>query len=463
MSDHYRELFNGVPCGFITVDGDGAIDDVNATLLAWLGRTRSDLVGFPFLSLLPPADQMFFETRFTQVLHLTGEVREVTLSLIRRDGVLPVLMNARQVVNGDEPAGMRIAVFDATQRQDYERQLLAARREAESSETRVRVLRDASIAFDDSTDEKGLAELLVAMTRDAMAATSCAVILVDEDGATSAVIGDHPLASRADDPAVRAEVVRLRSAGAVALSTMDEVRAVYPGLADGLVEARIEGFSLVPIQGRGSILGAVMCFFGRRRELADDDMELQFSLARQAALVLTRIRLQEELMALALHDHLTGVANRRLLREHLIQGLATAARRGRPISLLVLDLDGFKSINDERGHQAGDTVLKSVADRISGAVRIDDVVGRFGGDEFIVICHDADESVAREVAERLRVAISEDPDGRPDGSRLSASVGIAICDPEKATTLPEDFFAVADAALLQSKRDGKNRITVTTL
>jgi diguanylate cyclase (GGDEF)-like protein len=366
-------------------------------------------------------------------------------------------------VHGDERVSMSIAIFDATQRQDYERQLLAARREAESSEARVRVLRDASIAFDDSSDERELAQLLVAMTRDAMAATSCAVILVDEDGETSGVIGDHPLLSRADDPAVRAEVRRMRSAGAVALSSMDQIRSAYPGLVDGLVEARIEGFSLVPIQGLGGILGAVMCFFGRHRELDESDMELQFSLARQAALVLTRIRLQQELMALALHDQLTGVANRRLLREHLIQGLATAARRGRPIALLVLDLDGFKSINDESGHQAGDAVLISVADRISGAVRMDDVVGRFGGDEFVVICHDADETIARDVAERLRGAMSSDPLPRPDGTALTASIGIAICDPESAATRPEDFFAIADAALYRSKREGRDRVSVSTV
>ncbi|MDP9025958.1 MAG: GGDEF domain-containing protein, partial [Actinomycetota bacterium] len=169
------------------------------------------------------------------------------------------------------------------------------------------------------------------------------------------------------------------------------------------------------------------------------------------------------LRALALYDQLTGVANRRLLREHVIQGLAAAGRREHPIAMLVIDLDGFKSINDERGHQQGDAVLRWVAQRVTEVVRTDDVVGRFGGDEFVVVCHEADEVVARTVAERIRVAIAGYPDGLPDGSSLTASVGIAICAPAKATALPEDFFAVADLALYRSKREGKDRVSVGSL
>lgn len=456
--DPYRELYDGSPCGLLTVDTEGFVTGVNRTLLDWNGRSESEVVGAPFVELLPAADQLFYETRFAPILHLRGELREVSLTMSTAIGSLPILLNARMA--GTE---IRMAIFDATERQGYERTLLAAQRAAEISELRVRVLHDAASGFADAGDESQLADRLVESTRQAMAATACAVVLVDGSGATTLVAGEHPLTALAADPAMREDVLALRTAGIVAVGGLDEARERYPAFVEGLTEARIEAFSVVPIEGRDGILGALLCFFGRPRTLSAEDIDLQVTLARGAAQVLTRIRLQEELRALALYDQLTGVANRRLLREHLIQGMASSARRHHPIAMLVIDLDGFKAINDELGHQRGDTVLRWVAGQLSGAVRTDDIVGRFGGDEFIVICHEADERVAHAVAERVRAAIESYPDGLPDGTRLTASVGIAICAPERAGERPEDFFAVADAELYRSKREGKDRISVGLL
>jgi diguanylate cyclase (GGDEF)-like protein len=457
-SDPYRELYDGSPCGLLTVDADGFVTGANRTLLDWSGRSEPEVVGAPFVELFPAADQLFYETRFAPILHLRGELHEVALTMSTATGSLPILLNARRT--GTE---IRMAVFDATERQGYERTLLAAQRAAEISESRVRVLHEAASQFAEAGTEQQLADRLVESTRQAMAATACAVVLVDASGTTTLVAGEHPLTALAADPAVHDDVMALRTAGIVVVDSVDDARARYPAFVEGLEAARIAAFSVVPIEGRDGILGALLCFFGRPRTLSPEDIDLQVTLARGAAQVLSRIRLQDELMALALYDQLTGVANRRLLREHLIQGMASSARRDHPIAMLVIDLDGFKTINDELGHQRGDRVLRWVADQLTGAVRADDIVGRFGGDEFIVICHEADEQVARAVAERARDAVARYPERLPDGASLTASVGIAICLPARAGERPEDFFAVADAALYRSKREGKNRISVGLL
>jgi diguanylate cyclase (GGDEF)-like protein len=456
--DPYRELYDGSPCGLLTVDLEGFVTGVNRTLLDWSTRAEAELVGAPFVELLPAADQLFYETRFAPILHLRGELHEVSLTMTTATGTRPILLNAR--LAGSE---IRMAVFDATERQGYERTLLAAQRAAEASELRVRVLHEAASAFADAGTELQLADRLVESARQAMAATACAVVLADASGATTLIAGEHPLTGLSADPAVREEVLALRTAGIVVVDGLDDARKRYPAFVEGLVAARIEAFSIVPIEGTGGALGALLCFFGRPRTLSAEDVDLQVTLARGAAQVLSRIRLQDELMALALYDQLTGVANRRLLREHLIQGMASAGRRDRPISMLVIDLDGFKAINDELGHQEGDSVLRGVAGCISDAVRTDDIVGRFGGDEFIVICHEADEQVSRAVAERIREAIAGYPGGLPDASRLTASVGIAICAPDRVSERPEDFFAVADAALYRAKREGKDGVRVGLL
>jgi len=470
QADHYRELYDESPTGQFTVDDSGRVAEANRTLLTWLGLERDELVGRPFASLLSTADQLFYETRVSSVLRLSGEAREVSFSLLGATETVPVLLNARLAQTDGRPDEIRISVFDVTQRHDYERQLLGARREPERSEARVRTLQLASTAFGASNDESELADHLVAMTREAMAAPECAVLLVDDQGTPTTVAGRHPLQALAADPAVADEVAALRTAGVLAFGDLDELTSRFPLVARRFAAARIEAFSVVPLVGEGMpptadgiALGALMCFFRRPRTMTPDDLELQLALARQAAQSLTRLRLQQKLLELAQHDQLTGLANRRLLQELLGRGMATAAAEGRPIAIIVLDLDGFKAVNDELGHQAGDNLLTRVAEQIQNAVRADDVVGRFGGDEFVIICHDADAAAADQVAERVRAAIATQPTGLPEGATLGASFGIAVCRVGEASIEPEDFFAAADAALYRSKREGKDRITVATL
>ena len=97
-------------------------------------------------------------------------------------------------------------------------------------------------------------------------------------------------------------------------------------------------------------MGVLVCFFGRRRDFEDDELALNRTLARLGAQALQRIRLQEQLEHLALHDKLTGLANRELLQYRLAQALFAAGRHLRPMSVIFLDLDGFKAINDQLGH-----------------------------------------------------------------------------------------------------------------
>nr|WP_246376247.1 GGDEF domain-containing protein [Conyzicola lurida] len=181
---------------------------------------------------------------------------------------------------------------------------------------------------------------------------------------------------------------------------------------------------------------------------------------RQAATVLARVRLQRELARLALHDQLTGLGNRVLLEIRMRESLAAARRQERALALIVLDLDGFKAINDRFGHAAGDDVLVGVAERLRASVRAGDVIGRFGGDEFVIICADADEEAAEIVAKRVVAAIENSPEGKQHLA-VTASVGVAVYlagSVHPATG--DDIFTAADSAMYLSKSLGKNRVTV---
>ena len=157
----------------------------------------------------------------------------------------------------------------------------------------------------------------------------------------------------------------------------------------------------------------------------------------------------------ALHDALTGLPNRVLVAERLEQALARAVPSGSEVAVLFVDLDHFKFINDSRGHAAGDELLVIVAERLRQVVRADDVVARFGGDEFVVVCQGQAASLeASLVAGRITDALQEPVVVDGQEIFLSASVGIAVAD---GTGSPESLLRDADVAMYRAKEKGRAR------
>jgi diguanylate cyclase (GGDEF)-like protein/PAS domain S-box-containing protein len=181
-----------------------------------------------------------------------------------------------------------------------------------------------------------------------------------------------------------------------------------------------------------------------------------------------RKQLEEQVRQLAFHDALTLLANRRLLLEHLEQAMAASKRSQRHGALLFLDLDNFKTLNDEHGHSVGDLLLIEVAARLKDCVREADTVARFGGDEFVVLLYELDaepdkaSAQAAAVAEKIRARLSRPyelrsaPSGKVIKHDCTASIGVAIF---RGRDESEDsVIGRADAAMYQAKQDGRNRV-----
>jgi two-component system, cell cycle response regulator len=173
-------------------------------------------------------------------------------------------------------------------------------------------------------------------------------------------------------------------------------------------------------------------------------------------------RLRDNVQAsieMAITDALTGLFNRRYMETHLSALVEQAANRGKPISVLVVDIDFFKSINDCHGHDAGDDVLREFALRIRKSIRNIDLACRYGGEEFVIVMPETDMGVATMVAERLRRRIASESFAIQEGARdLTVTISVGIAALGAAGDNAAAMIKRADQALYRAKRDGRNRV-----
>lgn len=162
---------------------------------------------------------------------------------------------------------------------------------------------------------------------------------------------------------------------------------------------------------------------------------------------------------MAITDALTGLHNRRYMESHLATLAEQAATRGKPLALMILDIDYFKSINDNYGHDAGDDVLREFAVRVRKSIRGIDLACRYGGEEFVIVMPETDLHVAGMVAERLRRSIAGEPFAVHKGTkRIEVTISIGLTTLEQKGEAVADVLKRADTALYRAKHDGRNRV-----
>jgi diguanylate cyclase (GGDEF)-like protein len=189
-----------------------------------------------------------------------------------------------------------------------------------------------------------------------------------------------------------------------------------------------------------------------------NELQLARTLAEQAALALTNLLLREALRLESVRDPLTSLYNRRFLEDALGRELRRAVRQGTPMGVMMIDIDHFKRFNDTSAHDAGDAVLRAVADLLREQVRGEDVICRYGGEEFTMILPEASLETTRVRAEAVRAAAARLVI-RWHGQTLASvtlSIGVSSC-PDHGTT-GELLLRAADTALYRAKVDGRNRV-----
>lgn len=174
------------------------------------------------------------------------------------------------------------------------------------------------------------------------------------------------------------------------------------------------------------------------------------------------LKLQSALQFQATHDALTGVLNRRAVLDRLEREMARTARQRSSLAVGLIDVDHFKKVNDTYGHLAGDRILKSVVKRISSLLRPYDVIGRYGGEEFLLVLPNCSESQASDIAERLRHGVMVSPVAcAPASIPVTISIGITVTT-MSGSQEPEQLIHLADEAVYQAKQAGRNRVWRST-
>lgn len=171
---------------------------------------------------------------------------------------------------------------------------------------------------------------------------------------------------------------------------------------------------------------------------------------------------REALRIQANRDTLTGVLNRRTILEILTRELARSRREGSPLSVAIADLDRFKAVNDQHGHAGGDAVLRQAASRMAASLRPYDALGRWGGEEFLVVLPGCDARAAAVTAERLRARLGAEPiDAGGHAITVTCSLGVATLEPGGGED-ERSLLSAADAALYRAKENGRDRVEVAT-
>jgi diguanylate cyclase (GGDEF)-like protein len=214
---------------------------------------------------------------------------------------------------------------------------------------------------------------------------------------------------------------------------------------------------IAPLIQETETIGMLSLIATQKRAFSEGDFRLLASFASTAATAMQNAQLHSAVQYLAITDPLTGVYNRRGFFEQARQVMHTAETFDRPVSVLMLDIDFFKHVNDEHGHDAGDTILQALAERSRKALRDSDLICRYGGEEFAYLLPESDEEGSRTATRRLFDTITATPVQTINGP-ITFTISIGVATRSDTCLTLEDLLKCADSALFQAKQSGRNQV-----
>ncbi|MDP9027136.1 MAG: diguanylate cyclase [Actinomycetota bacterium] len=429
-------------CGIAELASDRIViaDD---TFLRWLGKSQSEVVGRRMNDLVPPRVADFLE-------ELKSGPRAERI-LLEPGGAFPSAVRFELVEDGTDD--YLLAGYDVSIMQSEIDILEHAQRMSVRESERLQLLLEASVAFADALTLEELGPLVAEAARKSFRASAASVHIL-EDGGYRMLAGENPLLEFWPNDAPRPGARTVEIGNVLQITSPEQAEKILTGIGESYRLAGVHATLVAPIVEQGTPIGALACYFDHERHFDEQAEPLARALAQQAAQAFVRIKLGGELRHRVMHDEITGLPNRRLFEEQI-----NAALRGRQKSVAVffIDLDRFKPVNDELGHAFGDALLAQVGERLQSVFREEDLVARYGGDEFIAVCGATDHRTAVRIGERIREAIAQPFTGLPTTFEITASVG-AVLSPASDEMFIEGLIRLADRAMYTAKAAGGNRV-----
>jgi diguanylate cyclase (GGDEF)-like protein/PAS domain S-box-containing protein len=251
--------------------------------------------------------------------------------------------------------------------------------------------------------------------------------------------------------------IQQRKAMLIHDATMEGLYGLLEGEAEDLP---VRSIIIAPLILDDQALGALILSASSRSAFTQDDLRLLESFAATISAAINNSMLHSRMQRLAITDSVTNLYNRRGFYELGRREIERARRFGHSLSVIMMDLDQLKSVNDTYGHMVGDQVLRTLADRLSQHVRDFDILCRYGGDEFALLLPETDLFMASSVAERLRASIADAPIDT-DGGPIAVTISLGVTKATQETANLEELLKSADRALYNAKQSGRNRLEIS--
>ncbi len=421
------------------------IVQANRAAVTNTGYAMAELHTMTPLELLPELDPDAFAS-IVEPLR-TGDVERVQFETIhrRRDGSTYPVEVRMQLVGSESPPVIAAVVLDITARHAAEQELRGREAENRRLADEQGALRRVATAVALEDDPQSVFDLVCEEAVRLLGAASGGLVRF-ESGRTAAAVGAW---SVPNSPATFADGESLDGEGMAGLVARSgraariDVRQDEDGRHDVSVAA--------PVRAGERLWGAIGVSGIPRERAGADSSERLGRFAELVGIAVSTAEARARLADLAATDHLTGLANHRTFQERLVQEVVRASRHGRRFSLVLLDVDHFKRVNDDLGHQVGDAVIREAATRLGALARAGDLMARVGGDEFAWLMPETGGMEAWRAADRAREAISAEP--FPGVGTLTISAG--VCDLDQAPQHSE-LFRLADGALYWAKQHGRD-------
>ncbi len=366
---------------------------------------------------------------------------------------------------GDPPGREVLAHLRAAQARDAEKERrLEITRQLRKTQQRLHILTDIVKNANSILEPRKLIETIMARIQQLIPSEAWSMLMVDEE--RQELTFELALGEKGKDvSAFRVKIgegiagwVAKTGKPAIVNDTAKDPR--FAGKFDSETQFRTRSILCAPLISRGRTIGVVEIINKLEGKFTQADLDVLLTLVEPCAIAIENAQLFQRTEQLTITDDLTKLFNSRYLNVYIGREIKRCKRHGIPLSIIFLDLDGFKNINDRYGHLAGSATLTEVGAILAEAARESDILARYGGDEFVVVLPETPASGALVIAERIRRAIEAQQFLKGQGleARISASFGIASY-PDHALT-PEGLIQKADQAMYRVKERDKNGIEV---